>query len=141
MRCNRLDACGAWPRGRFPSMHAIISTSCVLLVSSSLFPLAAWGGVAPQHPLQPDRLEGMTKGGQGQRPQFPVLLINIKAAFRHPSAVHCSAKASSRLNSSSDSGSSFLSFPSPVTFPLSKSTAMKGHIDSWGHYLVEGTFS
>ena len=130
---------GRGPEGAFRRHRLLLAPACV--VSFKLpFPLAAWGGVAPQHPLQPDGLEGMTKGGQGQKPQFPVLLINIKAAFRHPSAVHCSAKASCRLNSSSDSGSSFLSSPSPVTFPLSKSSAMKGHIDSWGHYLVEGTF-
>ena len=34
-------------------------------------------------------------GRDDKRPQFPVLLIKIKTAFRHPSAMHCSAEASS----------------------------------------------
>lgn len=77
----------------------------------------------------------------GPKAPVPCSFNKYKGSLRHPSAVHCSAKASCRLNSFSDSGSSPSFLPSPVTFPLSKSSAMKGHIDSWGHYLVEGTFS
>lgn len=86
------------PEGAFSKCAVLLlAVTRILLFPSSLFALEVWGvlGVAPQQPLQPDRLEKMTKGGQGQRPQFPVLLIKIKTAFRHPSAVYCSAKACS----------------------------------------------
>lgn len=123
-------------------MHAAVISASMCIVRFQLpVPTGSMGRGGSPTPPAARQAGGDDRRRARPKAPFPVLLINIKAASRHPSALHCSAKASSRLNSSSDSGSSFLSFPSPVTFPLSKSSAMKGHIDSWGHYLVEGTFS
>lgn len=108
-----------------------------LMLGLLFFSAPLTGLRASQGPLQPDRLGETTKGRQGPRPQFPVLLIKIKTAGCY--ALFCQGRQH-RLSSSSDLESSFRSFPSPVTFLLSKFSAMKGHIDSWGCYLVEGPF-
>lgn len=69
---------GGGPEGTFGKWAGLLLVLMCMVIGE--LPLLLAGGFC----LQPDRQGEMTKGREGQRPQFPVLLIKIKTAFRHP---------------------------------------------------------
>lgn len=142
MRYNRQDAHGVWHRGSIQSMcTATVSSNMRIVIFKLPVPTGSVGGGSPT-PSAAGRAGRDDKRRAG--PKAPVSCSfnknkdSLQTSFCY--ALFCQGERH-RLSSSSDLESSFPSFPSPVTFSLSEASAMKGHIDSWGRYRVEGTFS
>lgn len=95
MRYNRQDAHGAWHRGSIQSMcTATISSNMRIVIFKLPVPTGSVGGGSPT-PSAAGQAGRDDKRRAGPKAPIPCFLIKIKTAFRHPSAVHCSAKASS----------------------------------------------